>query len=310
MNIVKRFIAAIVTFAMLFSINTTAFAAESIGTSEDIHVSSFIDGEGKLNTVHVSSEKAGTAHVEYFINDILINTVDVEILGLQESRETVLNSHGNVRVKYTNVETSEIDIFTDSVSNYVVASPVSGEGHSVAEPKASAGYTYQGRINYNTYNDGYGFTYTDSLSIYQEEGSTTYEYKTINAAEGAIASIVIGVIAAVLTVICPALEIVATSLLHAAAYAAGTTIIGGIVQGAITKQYYVRTTAYNVKARDTSTSREQIYSAERYQVALSGGGYSSEYYYEGYLPWKTNTVAYWMFCDFWAYQYPGVRSYT
>lgn len=84
----------------------------------------------------------------------------------------------------------------------------------------------------------------------------------------------------------------------------------GVVQGAITKQYYVRTTSYSVKARDVSTSRENIYDAERYQIALSGGGYSSEYYYEGYLPWRTNAVAYWMFCDFWAYNYPGVSSYT
>ena len=104
------------------------------------------------------------------------------------------------------------------------------------------------------------------------------EYKTINAAQGSAASVVIGVIAAVLTVICPALSAVSTNLIYAAAYAAGTTIVGGIVQGAITKQYYVRTTNYKVKACDLSTSRESIYDAERFRVALSGGGYSSEYY--------------------------------
>lgn len=76
------------------------------------------------------------------------------------------------------------------------------------------------------------------------------------------------------------------------------------------RQYYTRTTPYKVKARDNVLSREKIYDAEKYQVALSGGGYSSEYYYEGYLPWDTDVVAYWMFCDFWAYSYPGVRSYT
>ena len=308
MNTFRRLVAVVLTITMLFPISTTAFAAEKIGTSDGISVSSFIDGEGKVNTVHVSSNKAGTVHVDYYIDGILLNTVDVEILDEQELRENSSNSTGSVRIKYTDVVKSEIKEFTDLITNYIAPAGID-EVQSIAEP-ANRGYTYQGKINYKTYYDGYGFTYTDSLSIYQETGSTTYKYKTINAEAGSIASIVIGVIAAVLTVICPALEIVATSLLHAAAYAVGTSIVAGIVQGAITKQYYVRTTDYNIKACDTSTSREQIYSAERYQVALTGGGYSSEYYYEGYLPWNTNAVAYWMFCDFWSYQYPGVSSYS
>ena len=307
----KRIIAFVLTVAMLFTLNATAFAADNnIGTSEDIHISSFVDGEGKINTVHVSSERSGTAHVDYYIEDVLVNTVDVEIFSSQKTSGISLNSAGNVRISYTNVETSETEVFTDSISNYVVASQVSDEFSSTVEPAAVASYTYQGRINYNTYYDSFGKEYMDKLYIYQATGSTTNEYKTINAEAGAIASVVIGVIAAALTIICPALKVVSTSLLYAAAYAAGTTIVGGIVQGAITKQYYVRTTAYKVKARDISTSREQIYDAERYQVALSGGGYSSEYYYEGYLPWNTTAVAYWMFCDFWGYSYPGVSSYT
>ncbi|MBR4743489.1 MAG: hypothetical protein IK082_04775 [Oscillospiraceae bacterium] len=66
----------------------------------------------------------------------------------------------------------------------------------------------------------------------------------------------------------------------------------------------------NVKACDYNSSRQEVYDAERYRVALSGGGYSSDYYYDGYLPWRSNAVAYWMFCDFWSYTYPGVSSYT
>ena len=306
---IKRAMALVLAVVMLFSINTTAFAVENIGTSEDIHISSFVDGEGKLNTVYGSSEKVGTAHVDYDMDSILVNTVDVEILGLQETRRISPNSAGNVRIKYTDVETSESKVFTDSVSNYITASTESTAVLPGAELAAAATFTYQGRINYNTVYD-LGNTYADSLSIYQQAGETTYEYKTINAEKGTAAALVIGVIAAALTVVCPALKVVAADLLYAAAYAAGTTIVGGIIQGAITKQYYTRTTPYKVKARDNVLSREKIYDAEKYQVALSGGGYSSEYYYEGYLPWDTDVVAYWMFCDFWAYSYPGVRSYT
>lgn len=127
---------------------------------------------------------------------------------------------------------------------------------------------------------------------------------------GDIVATVISVLAAVLTIILPELAELASNLFYAAASAVGVSIIGGIVQGAIKKQYYVHTTSYSIKACDTTTSRERIYDAERYQVALSGGGYSSEYYYEGYLPWKSSPVAYWMFCDFWSYTYPGVSSYS
>lgn len=77
----------------------------------------------------------------------------------------------------------------------------------------------------------------------------------------------------------------------------------------IYKQYYVCSTDYKVKARDLSTSRERIYDAERFQVDLSGGDYSSSYYYDGDLPWLTFAVAAWMFSVYWSSPFQGVSSY-
>lgn len=301
----KKIIALLLTMTMIFTFTTPAFAASESDALEGVQVSSFIDGEGKTNTVHISSSQIGTAHVDYYINGVLINTADVTLLEINSAGVDPINKSSSVRIVYNDIANAVSRSYIEPLSNYLSYSHTTTES-----PKSISSYSYQGRINYNTYYDSFGNQYNDKLSIYQETGSTTYEYETVNAAQGAVASIVIGVIAAALTVICPALSVVSTNLLYAAAYAAGTTIVGGIVQGAIAKQYYVRTTNYNVKARDVSTSRENIYDAKRYQVALSGGGYSSEYYYEGYLPWRTNAVAYWMFCDFWAYTYPGVSSYS
>lgn len=301
----KKVMALLLTLTLVFTFTTPTFAAEAANIRKEVNVSSFIDGRGKTNTVYVSSSEVGTAHVDYYIDGVLTSTSDVAIVGVNYTHADSINKLSNVRIIYNDLSNGESRSYIEPLSKYLGFSQTTTKSQ-----KAKSGYLYQGRINYNTYYDSFGSQHNDKLSIYQQTGSTTYEYKTINAAQGAIASVVIGVIAAVLTVICPALSAVSTNLLYAAAYAAGTTIVGGIVQGAITKQYYTRTTNYNVKAIDLSTSRENIYNAERFQVALSGGGYSSEYYYEGYLPWRTNAVAYWMFCDFWAYSYPGVSSYT
>ena len=221
--------------------------------------------------------------------------------------ETKIRS-GGFRVTYNDVNNNFSKTYTMPVSEYI------GNAREIIknEPMGMYSYSYQGKIYYNTYNDPYGsYIYNDSLSVYLDKGNTTYEYKDLRVAEGTEASVAIGILALVLSLFCPLLkEAVAASLLFAAAYSAGVTIIGGIVQGMITKRYYVKTTKCNVKARDTKTGREQIHNAEIYQVALDGGGYSSELYYEGYLPWNSDTVAYWMFLDFWSYLYPGVKKYS
>ncbi len=302
----KKVIALLLTLTLVVTFTTPSFVVEAANIPEEVSVSSFIDGDGKTNTVYVSSSQIGAAHVDYYIDGVLTSTVDVAIPGVNSALTDSINKSSSACITYNDVFNGESRSYIEPLSNYLSFSQTTAES-----PKATSAYSYQGKINYNTYYDSLGNQYNNKLFIYQQTGDTTYEYKTINAAQGAIAAVVIGVIAAALTVVCPALSVaVSTDLFYAAAYAVGVTIVGGIVQGAITKQYYTRTTGYNVKARDFSTSREHIYNAKSFQVALSGGGYSSEYYYEGYLPWRTNTVAYWMFCDFWVVSYPGVSSYT
>lgn len=308
----KKLVAFFLTLTMAFSLVVPAFAADKeTASSASTGSTSFTDAEGKLNTVNISIPQVGSSHVEYYIDNVLINTVDVTIPNLVQTR-SISNSlqtgsvSNIVNISYTDMKTHSTQQFTKQLSDYIT----NGEVSTSPITRASASYIYQGRINFKTFYDDFGDSHTDKLSIYQQTGETTYEYKTINAAEGTLASLAIGVIAAALTVFCPALAVVSTDLFYAAVYAVGTSIIAGKVQGAITKKYYVRTTAYNIKARDLATSRDRVYDAERYQTALDGGGYSSEYYYDGYLPWKSSTVAFWMFSDFWGYTFPGVSSYS
>lgn len=311
----KKLLSLLLSVSLIVTCSMHAVASEQPDefTSAKSCISTFIDGDGMENTVIITSSNPGTAHVDYYIAGELINTVDALIL---ESPETVAKTvcddgtlDQEVRITFTDVIKSTSDTFVEPISKYVRVSPSFDIPDADVEGGHSRGYIYQGKINYNTYYGPYG-NYTDKLHIYKDGGSTTYTYKTINSAAGTAASVVISVVAAVLTVLYGPLGSLAANLVASAAVAVGTTIVGGIIQGAISKRYYVQTTFFNVKAKDLPTSRERFYTAKQYRLALEGGGYSSSYYFEGYLPWNSNAVAYWMFSDFFAYQYPGVSSYS
>ena len=306
----RRLVSLTMSFVIIFMLVLPVFAIESSNTPNDDSSFSFIDTEGKNNTIYVSSSGVGKAHVDHYINGTLTYSVDTVILDDITAISTSLNATSRIQVSVTDEIKGITSRRNEPLSKYIVAENTIINTFNTAEPKATTSYSYQGRINYKSYTDDELIVHNDKLSIYQEAVSTSYEYKTINGVAGDLVSVLISVIASVLAIFLPELSELASNLFYAAVSSVGVSIISGAIQGAIKKQYYVRTTEYNIKARDVSTSRERVYDAERYQVALSGGGYSSNYYYEGYLPWKSSPVAYWMFCDFWSYTYPGVSSYT
>lgn len=294
----KRFVSVVMAIIMVYTLAVPAHASEN--TEQTVSTSSFVDSEGKLNSVDIIVHEAGNVTVKYYIENTLINTVTARISVSQTARDT----GETVFITYTDASTNITQSYSEPLSNYITTV------QTTTTPSARASYIYQGNINYNTYYDSYGGVHNDKLSVYYKMGATTYEYKTVNATEGAVAAAAISALAAILSIICPLLSVVATDLFYAAAYAVGVSIIGGYVQGAISKQYYVCQTVYDIKAVDTPSLREQEYEGLRYRVALTGGGYSSTYYYEGYMPWNSDNVAYWLFPDFWTYQYPGVSSYS
>lgn len=303
---VKRIVALVMMMVMLFTINAPAFAVGmDSGTAETAQSSSFIDSEGKVNTVYISSPKKGAVHVDYYIEGVLVDIVDTEILDTPKTASELFDTEDNIRITYTNVRTSETEEYVDSISNYVTL-PQTDMAYPVAEEAlAASSYAYQGRINYRPFME-----YADKLYIYQRYVDTLYEYRELNVVAGTLVAKAIGVIANALTFIFEPLKIVAEELIYSAAYALGVSIAEGKIQGALSGRYYVRSALYEVKACDLDTSRERVYDAERYQVLIDGNVYASQFFYDGYLPWNTNDVAYWMFCDFFGYQYPGVSSFT
>lgn len=303
---IKRLLSLLLVITTIFVFNTNVFATDMNYMKENEQSFSFIDAEGKVNTIYVSSDRIGSAHVDYYIDGILVNTSDAVIDEPQKLTTNLNDNTGTIHITYTDMKTSTSQHFTEPISNYLTTE----ESINSINSSTNASYVHQGRINYKTYYDSFGDSYTEKLDVYQKHMDDTYTYKTINADTGTAASVIISAIAAALTIIFPGLAILSSEIFYAAAFSAGVSIVGGYVQGLISKRYYVKTTLYKVKAVDPVTSREQIYDGEQFRIALEGGGYSSDYYYDGYLPWNSNSVASRMFSDFWAYPFPGVSSFT
>lgn len=299
MKMMKRCLALIVLLSVLSNISGIAFAHGSDET-EYYHTSlSFFDGEGKKNTIVLSYNDTNTTFVEHFVDDELINKTTIVLVSEYDGEDALLSI--NVEDIKNNVSIE----YTDYISTYV-----SDMGLDETTLLGDRSYVYSGQINYNTYYDEFGVSHSDKLSIYQNIVSSVEHNKLISAVNGDYVSTLIGVISNVLLYYYNPLAALANTLFYAAAEPVISYIWDGIIHCALSKEYKVCETSINVKAKDMSSGRETVYPSSRYSVKLSDNTYSSSYYYDGYLPWNSNNIAYWMFCDFWNYSYPGVASYS
>ena len=276
------------------SVFVPAYASnERLSSNNTYQISSFsfLDGEGKNNTAVVCAIGAQGYRVDYYIEGELIN--QAEITAIQETDMDSLTGTGNdVKIVFTDCVSGVKREWTESLSDTVCEL-----GTILIPADQTRSYAYEGCIKYNTYHCD-GTDYSDSLYYFQEYVGLTYDYRVFNANEGDLVSVLIGILASVLSSIFIPFCGIAGELFNAIVSSVGATIVGGYLQNAISKTYYARIYDYNVKACDFSTSRETYYQAEKLRIALPGGGYSSNYYFNGNMPWYDNYVAYSLFCDF------------
>lgn len=301
----KKMISLLLVLALVVGICPAAFAGETV--SPEVEDFSFIDAEGKVNTIYMSSEQPGTSHVDYYIEGVLVSQVDVALLGGVDRSTGTLDDTTMVAITHTDVKSGVTTHSTELVSRYIVSEEVEVPTLMAATPRVSV---YQGRINYKTCYDMDGNVYNDSLYIYCEEGRTKLNTREVNATAGDAIETVVAIIGTALTFVDPIKTFIAKSLLNAIIYTLGVNVVGSEIRDSFTEEYIVRETPCTVKARDVKTSRENTYQGCKYQVVYEEGDYSSEYVYEGYMLWNTDEYAYYLFLDFWGYAYPGVKSYS
>lgn len=125
---------------MVFTFTTPAFAANKSTALKEVSVSSFVDGEGKKNTVYVSSSQIGTAHVEYYIDGVLTNTVDAELLDFNSADIDSVRNSSDVRIIYSDISSATSQSYVEPLSNYLGYSQITTESS-----KAASAYSYQGK---------------------------------------------------------------------------------------------------------------------------------------------------------------------
>lgn len=258
----------------------------------------FADSAGEQNSIILKVLDSGDIEVQYFLCDQLENIVYVSA-----------DNHGALTYTVYNDEASEVD--AGSVVLNSVSAPIVDIENTAATDSLS-GYTYAGSIEYFPHQVGYaaGLWHYHTLEMYQKYDRTTCEYKTMNIGAGMAVSVAVGLIAAAINVVFPVTGAIATELLYAAALSAGATIVGGVVQMAITKTYHVQTDWYSVKAYDQESDVSKNYGGEIYYVALEDGTFSSEPTYSRYMAWENGNIPELLFDGFWSCTYPSVRTIT
>lgn len=291
----KRIISCVLCLSLIFSLSSTALATDITTTSVLASTTTFIDGEGKENTVEITILQPGHSYVEYYIEGILTNTVD-----------TTITEEDQVIIEVTDTAAGITYLSSEAVSNHIT----NVETLTTHIPSARSS-TYLGRITYNTFYDNYDTYRAYYLDVYKELIKNTQDYKTLNTEAGFLAATAVSMLAAALSIICPALAAIAQDLLGAIVYSAGTSIVGGIIQGAITKTYYADIMYYDVTT---------IYPPFRVKGLLRANNTES-CYREMCIPLTTimtdffrgndNAVARVFYENsFGTSYYPGVKSYT
>lgn len=295
-------ISTLLVLSMMFSLTASALEPQNGDSGTSIR-SSLIDAEGKENVFFISIISKGDVSVDHYIDGIYIGTATAKTT----DGYLVNGIFRDAKTRAENEYTLDFSTNTKKGTRFMDTAIGGSLQRLSIRPLA---YSLAGTITYKPYYDGYGNVYNEKLNVYLQAGSEFTEYRTLNTTAGYAASIAIGAIVAILTLFCPPLAAIASEVLGALALVAGTTIVGGIIQGAISKTYYTKVLPYDIKATDPKTSRNNYYTGERCYTAVPGSGsvptWSSSYYYNGYLPWNSNAVAYWIFCDFWAFPYPGI----
>lgn len=293
----KKFICIMLIAILLMYYPGQVIAYGASGaTDTNTYDFTFIDSEGKENSITLRVLNSGDIEVWYYICNKLENRVYV-------------SANNNGEISYTTYD----DMATEIDADTVLLDSVFAQARSTRDRDTTyslSGYSYAGSIEYLPHQVGYaaGLWHYHAVEMYEKYTRTTYEYKTMNIGAGMAVSVAVGLIAAAINVVFPVAGTIATQLLYAAALSAGATIVGGVVQMAISKTYYVQTDWYGVKAYDTESDTSKSYSGQIYYVALEDGTFTSEPTYSGYMDWESANFATLIFSDFWDCTYPGMRN--
>jgi len=287
----KRFISLFLALAMTLSLCVPASAASKSDDSVDIYKStiSYVDSTGK------------TCYINLTIN----------------TKNNIVVTEDSVSKCTFNLKTETVDI-KDLLSGTITQRRFELPSRDVAALQATrstAASIYAGRVNYKTYTAPTGDTYDCSLNIYAtKEGSASDEF-TVNGEAYDTVSFCVGLVISFFTGAGFAAKLGESIGNGVLSYLIGegvTYVVDGVIREKFTEKFYTYATYYTLEAIDPELGTSKEFYGEMHKVTHPKTGYK-EYYYDGYYPQflkeNDNTVAYWLYTDFWAFNYPGVKKY-
>ena len=258
---------------------------------------SFIDAEGKLNTSVIYFSSEDRVFVEYYIENELINTAEASVF----AESNILNIKLNDIVRGTE-ETCELKL-SDLVST-----------ENIMYANAGGDWYYNGHLDYKTVYTGWDASYDCVLHIFQKYLGYGYSSIQINHPMQTAVSLIISAVAAVLQYYVPALAVFASDAVHSALYACGVSVVDGVITSILSSSCSIISYNHNISAHawenSTYLNTYNVYSGSCCYLLYADGGHSSYPIYQDYLGWATQPWYYYMFCNAFSWQYPGLASYT
>ena len=262
---------------------------------------SFVDAEGKPNETRLFIYEDGSILVEYYISGILVNTAETTSSLNNRDRAT------EIEIKYTDVQNDNVKYYSYDLNSYIE----SNELNSSKEINLRGDWYYNGYITYNTVYTGWGINYDCALVMYQKYDGYVIGTKSVNVQAQIAASVVIAILALALSQFCPPLAALTETLFGKIIYEAGVLIIDGLISSALDVTYSMIAYNYSIAAHaweNSSYLNYHLYSGRSCYLRYPDGTYSTCPIYDGYLGWAIPYVSYYLFCDAWSYQYPGVSD--
>ncbi len=285
----RKYIATFLALIIMFSSSTSILSVSATSDYFDNIPITFIDAEGKNNSMQIDVNTDSSVIVAHFIEGELNSIANIIPVG-DDIHVVLLDKNGN-----------EIQNSVESVADYVIAKD-SIYVNDIEHISRASGFTYFGRIEYFKHTPGPGLliTHAHKLSFHKRYDSSQMTTYTARAKQGLAVNALVGTIVSILSN--HLLSMFVSQLVSAIISSVAGCVVGGIFQFAIEKDYSVITEYYTIRVSEDEADINKYYSGTKRQVIYPDGQYASDKQSFGYFQIRAmGELVYedfWPSCDF------------
>ena len=309
----RKFLAIVLTLAMVTSLMTPAMAAE-LESSDQSSTMSFATSSTGWMEITCSGEEKQTNANEVSDKE---NSYPFEIKQFEgnEIVQTVTGSCGGDRIIVTDYKDGEV-VKTESimVSDRVKQESLASD-ENVDFGKADINATSVGtKIGTITYNKSSITNIEEKIAVYSKLTNRDNEAYTINGKKSDTLAVITGLIASVVSVFVSGGLSIPKQIAVAIISSAGGSVAGGAIGVVFTEEVAVNASYYTMKGYHARSNKySSAYTGIARQVLTKKSKSYNKWFYEGFTPqnWKSgDNLAICLWNNLIKLTYPHVKSYT